>query len=196
MSCWSRTTSGEPSNPHATCPPTTTLLVRPKGETQKMRAKVSHRLLSLMLLMIGIACVLKHLVCLSTLVTSIWHYSRENALSRQDKDFKKLNKSALGNRATTAHQQYLHRQQSDIRIRHPSQVRDSVQRKAQRTCGGSMSAMRYGGTGRQNQKKLAPPMIIPSDQNENFTYGAALRPSTPIKAVIGNFYGEIASFEH
>lgn len=129
-------------------------------------------------------------------VTSIWQYSRENALSRQDKDFKKLNKSALGNRATTAHQQYLHRQQSDIRIRHPSQVRDSVQRKAQRTCGGSMSALRYGGTGRQNQKKLAPPMIIPSDQNENFTYGAALRPSTPIKAVIGNFYGEIASFEH
>jgi len=59
-----------------------------------------------------------------------------------------------------------------------------------------MSALRYGGTGRQNQKKLAPPMIIPSDQNENFTYGAALRPSTPIKAVIGNFYGEIASFEH
>ena len=39
-------------------------------------------------------------------------------------------------------------------------------------------------------------MIIPSDQDENFTYGAPLRPSTPMKAVIGNFYGEIASFEH
>lgn len=141
-------------------------------------------------------CVCANFLLFVSLVTSIWQYSRENALSRQDKDFKKLNKSALGNRATTAHQQYLHRQQSDIRIRHPSQVRDSVQRKAQRTCGGSMSALRYGGTGRQNQKKLAPPMIIPSDQNENFTYGAALRPSTPIKAVIGNFYGEIASFEH
>ena len=38
-------------------------------------------------------------------------------------------------------------------------------------------------------------MVIPSDQNENFTYGAPLRPATPIKAVIGNFYGEIAGYE-
>ncbi len=59
-----------------------------------------------------------------------------------------------------------------------------------------MSALRYGGTGRQNLKKLAAPMMVPSDMNENFTYGAPLRPATPIKAVIGNFYGEIAGFEH
>ena len=132
----------------------------------------------------------------SIVVTSIWQYSRENPLSRQDKDFKRLNKSALGNRATTAHQQYLHRQMSDIRIRHPSQIRDAVQRKAQAYGGQSMSALRYGGTGRQNLKKLAAPMMVPSDLDDNFTYGAPLRPATPIKAVIGNFYGEIAGFEH
>ena len=60
----------------------------------------------------------------------------------------------------------------------------------------SQSNLRYGGTTRAHLKKLAPPMIIPSDQDESFTYGAPLRPSTPIKAVIGNFYGEIAGFEH
>ena len=27
-------------------------------------------------------------------------------------------------------------------------------------------------------------------------YGAPLRPSTPMKAIIGNFYGEIANYEH
>ena len=54
------------------------------------------------------------------IVTSKWHYSRDSELQRQDKDFKRLNKSSLGNRATTAHQQYLDRQQSDMRIRHPT----------------------------------------------------------------------------
>lgn len=58
----------------------------------------------------------------------------------------------------------------------------------------SGAAVRYGGTGRQNLKKLAPPMLIPSDTDETFTYGAPLRPATPIKAVIGNFYGEIAGY--
>ena len=38
-------------------------------------------------------------------------------------------------------------------------------------------------------------MVIPSDNDEHFTYGAPLRPATPIKAVIGNFYGEIADYE-
>ena len=38
-------------------------------------------------------------------------------------------------------------------------------------------------------------MVIPSDNDETFTYGAPLRPATPIKAVIGNFYGEIAGYE-
>ena len=37
------------------------------------------------------------------IVTSQWHYSRDSQLKTQDKDFKRLNKSALGNRATTAH---------------------------------------------------------------------------------------------
>ena len=39
-------------------------------------------------------------------------------------------------------------------------------------------------------------MVIPSDQDVGFTYGAPLRPPTPIRAVLGNFYGEIAGFEH
>lgn len=59
-----------------------------------------------------------------------------------------------------------------------------------------MGTLRYGGTGRQNQKKLAAPIVIPSDQDESFVYGAPLKPGTPMKAVIGNFYGEIAGYEH
>lgn len=39
-------------------------------------------------------------------------------------------------------------------------------------------------------------MVIPSDQDQEFTYGVPLRPPTPIKAVIGNFYGEIAGYGH
>ena len=39
-------------------------------------------------------------------------------------------------------------------------------------------------------------MVVPSDQDEDFTYGQACRPSTPIKAVVGNFYGECAGFLH
>ena len=31
--------------------------------------------------------------------------------------------------------------------------------------------------------------------DQQHTYGLPLRPSTPIRAVIGNFYGEIAGFE-
>jgi len=62
--------------------------------------------------------------------------------------------------------------------------------------GNTLGTLRYGGTGRQHLKKLAAPAIIPSDQNGDFTYGQALRPPTPIKAVIGNFYGEIAGFQH
>ena len=44
----------------------------------------------------------KHLTMMS-IVTSVWEYSRFNELKRQDKDFKRLNKSALGSRATTSH---------------------------------------------------------------------------------------------
>mmetsp|Transcript_933 Transcript_933/g.1444 ORF Transcript_933/g.1444 Transcript_933/m.1444 type:complete len:106 (-) Transcript_933:611-928(-) len=57
-------------------------------------------------------------------VTSVWQYSVRNMVPNQDKDFKRLNKSALGYRATTAHEQYMHRQQSNIRIRHPSTIRE------------------------------------------------------------------------
>ena len=59
-----------------------------------------------------------------------------------------------------------------------------------------MGTLRYGGTGRQHLKKMAPPIVIPSDQDEQFTYGVAMKPGTPMKAVLGNFYGEIAGYEH
>ena len=120
------------------------------------------------------------------IVTSQWHYSRDSEVKTQDKDFKRLNKSALGNRATTAHvsvrkdpifhsqlilfysiymqQQYFYRQQSDLRIRHPTQQRETVQKKAAIMKGeNNLGSLRYGGTGRQGLKKLAPPPIIPSD---------------------------------
>jgi len=42
------------------------------------------------------------------IVTSAWHYSQDSRLKMQDKDFKRLNKSALGNRATTAHVSYIY----------------------------------------------------------------------------------------
>lgn len=81
-----------------------------------------------------------------------------------------------------------------MRIRHPSQVRDAVQRKASNIL--AEKPVRYGGTGRQSLKKMAAPILVPSDKDASFTYGAPLRPATPIKAVIGNFYGEIAGYGH
>jgi len=42
-------------------------------------------------------------VLVGVTVSSIWEYHRNSALERQDKDFMKLNKKALANRATTAH---------------------------------------------------------------------------------------------
>ena len=129
-------------------------------------------------------------------MTSVWQYSTRNSIPNQDKDFKRLNKSALGNRATTAHMQYLHRQQSDIRIRHPSTIREQVHKNAAKVRSGSVSAARYGGSTRTDLKKLAAPKIIPSDIDDAHTYGQPLRPPTPIKAVLGNFYGEIAGYQH
>ena len=61
---------------------------------------------------------------------------------------------------------------------------------------GSVSAARYGGSNRTDLKKLAAPKVIPSDMDETHTYGQPLRPPTPIKAVIGNFYGEISGYQH
>lgn len=83
-----------------------------------------------------------------------------------------------------------------MRIRHPSQVRENIYKKATQDKGlNNLGTLRYGGTGRQNIKKMAPPMIIPSDQDLGHTYGQPLKPGTPIKAVIGNFYGEIAGYQ-
>ena len=59
----------------------------------------------------------------------------------------------------------------------------------------SLSAMqRYGGSNRTDLRRLMPPKLIPSDKDDQHTYGLGNRPPTPIKAVIGNFYGEVAGF--
>ena len=79
-------------------------------------------------------------------------------------------------------------------MRHPSQLREKVYEKAQKTRCTALSAHRYGASNRTDLKKLAPPKVIPSDTDEHFTYGQPLRPPTPIKAVLGNFYGEVAGY--
>ena len=151
-----------------------------RSETLKTLAKVSEHLF----FKLKSSCWL--LIHFLTIVTSQWHYSRDSDVKLQDKDFKRLNKSALGNRATTAHvstmrkppnlplttnrlfsfaqQQYFYRQQSDLRIRHPTQLRETVYKKAAVMKGeNNLGSLRYGGTGRQGLKKLAPPALIPSD---------------------------------
>ena len=84
-----------------------------------------------------------------------------------------------------------------MRIVHPTQKRAAVEQKAAIAKGGNtLGSLRYGGTGRQGLKKLQAPAVIPSDLDDCHTYGQALRPSTPIKSVVGNFYGEIQGFAH
>ena len=65
-----------------------------RSETLKTLAKVSEHLFT----RLKSSCWLYWFI-----VTSQWHYSRDSDVKLQDKDFKRLNKSALGNRATTAH---------------------------------------------------------------------------------------------
>jgi len=72
--------------------------------------------------------------------------------------------------------QYLYRQQSDIRIRHPTQTKRSLRSST-------------GFTGFQK------PIVPPTYQDPCHSYGMPLRPGTPIKAVLGGFYGEIAGYQ-
>lgn len=65
----------------------------------------------------------------------------------------------------------MHRQMSDLRIRHPSTIREKVHRNAAMLRSGSVSAARYGGSNRTDLKKLAAPKVIPSDMDETHTYG-------------------------
>ena len=98
-----------------------------------------------------------------------------SSLGKQDKDFKRLNKESLAHNATTAHEQYMYRQSSDCRITHPSL------RKSFYASGGF--------TGFQH------PTPLPAFLNAEHTYGLPLRPGTPIKAVVGNLYGEVAAYQ-
>lgn len=99
-------------------------------------------------------------------------------LKRQDKDFKSLNKTALAQKATTAHRQYEFRQTSDIRMKHPSEMKNYTTRPM--TCQG-------------NRAPRIDPEVLKSYDH---SYGLALRPGTPIKAVLGNFYGELSGYQH
>lgn len=39
------------------------------------------------------------------------------------------------------------------------------------------------------------PQPVPTQSNQDHTYGLPLRPGTPIKAVLGNLYGEVAAYQ-
>lgn len=38
------------------------------------------------------------------------------------------------------------------------------------------------------------PSPVPTGNDPNHTYGLPLRPGTPIRAVLGNLYGEVAAY--
>jgi hypothetical protein len=64
--------------------------------------------------------------------------------------------------------------QSDVRIVHPS---------LRRSMGASNGFTSF-----------ISPAPVPSILDPLHTYGLPLRPGTPIKAVIGNLYGEVAAY--
>lgn len=84
-------------------------------------------------------------------------------LGGTDKDFKTLNKVALKSKATTAHQQYQYRSGTDLRLRDPTETIAS--KTFYKTFNRAV--------------------------DEDTTYGKALSPSTPIKEVMSNYFGEI-----
>ena len=91
-------------------------------------------------------------------ITRSWNQHETTEKGKNDKDFKILNKKAIGSKATNAKTVYNFRKQADVRIKEP-------------TLGA--------------HKLLHLP-------EQGFTYGKPLRPSTPIRDVIGNFYGDVA----
>ena len=90
-------TLADPSQLLEDCQVASSPLESLRSETLKTLAKVSEHLF----FRLKRKCWL--MIDFLTIVTSQWHYSRDSDVKLQDKDFKRLNKSALGNRATTAH---------------------------------------------------------------------------------------------
>ena len=94
-------------------------------------------------------------------VISNWKFHGQSKRSKPDRDFKKLNKMSIKDKACNARDMYQFRQTHDARMKEASGFP-------------------------QKNNKLPP---------EEFTYGMPLRPSTPIRDVMGNFFGEMAENE-
>ena len=94
-------------------------------------------------------------------VMSNWQFHGQSQKSRPDRDFKKLNKLSVKERACNARDMYQFRKTTDARMKEA--------------------------TGHQGKSKRLPPT--------EFTYGMPCRPSTPIRDVMGNFFGEMAENE-
>ena len=70
-------------------------------------------------------------------------------------------------------------------MKHPSQMRESF--------------MRASGAIQNNfavRPMTATTRKLPDNLKDDHSFGMPLRPPTPIKAVIGNYYGEVAGFQH
>ena len=63
-----------------------------------------------------------------------------------------------------------------MRIKHPSMLRSSMRA----SCGFSGFVL---------------PQPVPTREDPNHVYGQPMRPGTPIKAVLGNLYGEVAAYQ-
>ena len=94
-------------------------------------------------------------------VMSNWKFHGQSRRSQPDRDFTKLNKMSVKDRACNARDMYQFRQTHDARIKEASGIP-------------------------QKRHRLPP---------QDFTYGIPLRPSTPIRDVMGNFFGEMAENE-
>ena len=96
-------------------------------------------------------------------LTTKWKEHQYRQLGGTDKDFRSLNKSALKQKATTSHQQYQYRSGTDLRLKDPTE---------------SMATKTFYKTFNKNV-------------DEETIYGKPLSPSTPIKEVLSNYFGEI-----
>jgi len=106
---------------------------------------------------------------------------------RGDKDFLISNKVALKLKATTSRAQYAFRQHSDIRMTHArpgTQMGLSTTKAAYR---GNVSGYRPMSAAFRNQGHT---------MRENQPFGMPNRPSTPMKAVLGDFYGAVGAYHH
>ena len=94
-------------------------------------------------------------------VMANWRFHDQSRTTMPDRDFKKLNKMSVKEKAVNAREMYKFRQSHDARMKEGSNI--------------------------GHIRKRLPP--------QEFVYGQPLRPSTPIRDVMGNFFGEMAESE-